>query len=81
MAETQTQQSGGQKPLDDLTYDLITVIHEKSKGLEAYDKYMQDAQSDEQASSLFEEIRQNDAQAVERLKSELARVMGGGSQG
>jgi hypothetical protein len=28
----------GELPLDDLTYDLVTVLYEKSKGLYAYDK-------------------------------------------
>ena len=45
MAEAQQSQgSGGNKPFDDLTYDLVTIIYEKSKGLEVYEKYMQDAQ-------------------------------------
>ena len=36
--------SGGRFPLDNLTYDIITILHEKSKGLEAFDKYARDAQ-------------------------------------
>jgi hypothetical protein len=77
MAQTQqSQQSGGDKPLDNLTYDLVTIIYEKSKGLEAYDKYMQDAQDNEGVSSLLNELREQDTQAVSRLKDELQGVLG-----
>ena len=38
MAPNQGSQSGPYG-LDNLTYDLITVLHEKSKGLEAFDQY------------------------------------------
>ena len=55
MAKTQSKTSGGQMPLDDLSYDLVTLIYEKSKGLEAYEKYMKDAKGDEQVASLIEE--------------------------
>ncbi len=38
----------GNFPLDNLTFDLITIIYEKSKGLEAYERYVRDAQGDQQ---------------------------------
>jgi bacterioferritin (cytochrome b1) len=72
-------QSGGYFPLDNLTYDLVTVLYEKSKGLEAYDKYIQDAQNDQQARQLFEEIRQQDEQFVQQLTQHLG--LGSGRQG
>lgn len=76
MAETQQQQNGGGKPLDNLTYDLVTLIYEKSKGLEAYDKYAQDAQDNQAVSSLLQELREQDTQAVTRLKEELHKTLG-----
>lgn len=80
MAENeQGQEAGGNKPLDDLTYDLVTIIYEKSKGLEAYDKYLQDAQGDEDVASLLEELRSQDSQAVSRLKNELQRTLSSSS--
>src|SRR3954469_11992924 len=36
-------QGGGHFPMDNLTYDVVTILHEKSKGLEAFDRYTQDA--------------------------------------
>ena len=48
----------GDFPLDNNTYNVITVIHEKSKGLEAFDQYLEDA--DENLREIFEEIREQD---------------------
>ena len=40
-------------PIDDLTYDWLTVLQSKAEGLNAYEKYIQDAQKapQQQASS------------------------------
>ena len=64
-------QSSGAFPLDNLTYDLVTVLYEKSKGLEAYDKYIRDAQNDQQARQLFEQMRQQDEQCIQQLAQQL----------
>jgi bacterioferritin (cytochrome b1) len=64
-------QSSGYFPLDNLTYDLLTVLYEKSKGLEAYDKYIRDAQNDQQARQLFEQMRQQDEQCIQQLAQQL----------
>ena len=61
----------GRFPIDNLTYDLITVIHEKSQGLEAFDKYLKDAGEDEECRELFEEIRQQDEESIKRLTETL----------
>ncbi len=63
-------------PIDDLSYDLITIIHEKSKGLEAYDQYLKDAQSDNELRQALQEIREQDSRAIERLRKHLGRVIG-----
>ncbi|MBV9280092.1 MAG: hypothetical protein JOZ41_08435 [Chloroflexi bacterium] len=77
MSTQQETVSGTGQGIDNLTYDLITVIHEKSKGLEAYDRYMQDAQGNQQVSGLFQQIRQQDQQAVQQLTQALQQVLGG----
>jgi len=61
----------GRFPVDNLTYDLISVIHEKSQGLEAFDKYLKDASEDEDCRELFEEIRQQDEEAIKELTDAL----------
>jgi len=32
------QRGGGHFPMDNLTYNVVTILHEKSKGLEAFDR-------------------------------------------
>ena len=75
-------QASGQFPLDNLSYDLITIIHEKSKGLEAFDKYLQDAQGNERVRQSLEKIRQQDQQCIQELSAHLGYVLGqDGQQG
>jgi hypothetical protein len=63
-------------PIDDLTYDVITILHEKTKGLEAYEKYIDDASDDEELLQLLETSRDNDRECVEQLQEHLARLLG-----
>jgi hypothetical protein len=54
-----------------LTYDLMAVAYEKSKAIEAYEKYINDAQSDQQCRQLFERLRDEDHRAVQDIKKHL----------
>ncbi|MDB4937622.1 MAG: hypothetical protein JWP87_4594 [Labilithrix sp.] len=67
--------SSTQSPIDDLTYDVITVLQNKAKALEAYDKYLSDAESedDDELKDLFTEMRKQDEEHVQVLKEALAR--------
>ena len=76
MATQSTSGRSGHFPLDNISYDLITIIHEKSKALEAYDTYMQDVQSDQQLGQLLQEIRQQDEQCIQKLQQHLTRTLG-----
>ena len=71
-----TAGTGRHKPLEDLAYDLITVLHEKAKGLEAIDRYVEDAKGDEEARELFERIRDADEEQIEEIKRVVARCLG-----
>jgi hypothetical protein len=62
----ETRSAGGEV-LDNVCYDLITVIAEKSKGLAAYDTYMKDVNSETDIRQVFQKIRQQDQQAVKDL--------------
>ncbi len=75
MATTQAK-----KPLDDVTYDIVSILHEKSQALAAYDDYIEDAQSDPDLVKLLEEIRRHDEEDIEKLRFELGRVLGKTSQ-
>jgi hypothetical protein len=66
---------GGQYPLNNLAYDVITLLYEKSKALEAYEKYMKDAQGDQEIGKIFESMRQQDSQQIEELKTHLGRLL------
>jgi len=63
-------------PLDNNTYNVITVIHEKSKGLEAFDQYIEDA--DAELREIFQEIREQDTRYIEQLQDHLRRLIAGG---
>jgi hypothetical protein len=75
----------GNFPLDDLTYDMVTLLYEKSKGLQAYDKYLQDAQGSPPCTQLLQQLRQQDEDAVRQLQDHVKQLlngtMGSGSQG
>jgi hypothetical protein len=64
------------KPLDDLTYDIVSILHEKSQALAAYDDYLQDAQTDPEVAKLIDDIRRHDEEDVHRLRLELGRRLG-----
>lgn len=60
-------------PIDDLTYDVLTVLHHKAKGLEAYDKYIRDAEEDDELQEMFQALRRQDEENVRILTDALAR--------
>lgn len=81
MNTSQETVSRGQFPIDNLTYDLITLIHEKSKGLEAFDKYLQDAQGNSELTQFLQQVRQQDTQTVQQLFQMLQRTQAGNLTG
>jgi hypothetical protein len=70
MAKTSTL-----SPIDDLTYDVITVLQNKAQALQAYDKYLRDAEADgdEELQDLFTDMRKQDELHAQVLKEALAR--------
>jgi hypothetical protein len=63
-------------PVDNLTYNLITVLHTKLEGLEAYQKYMRDAQGDQECLQLFQRLQQQDSQAAQEVMRYLQQHFG-----
>jgi hypothetical protein len=63
--------------VDNVLYDIVTVLHEKSKGLEAYDKYENDLGDHDEIREIFDEIRSNDEQAVQQLRDCLREYLVG----
>jgi len=56
----------------DEIYDLIRAAAAKLEGLAAYNKYEQDGQANAQ---LWQQLRQQDEQAVRQLLGQLHRMM------
>jgi rubrerythrin len=67
--------SSTQSPIDDLTYDVIAVLHHKGRALKAYDKYLADAEAEDDVDlkELFLEMRRQDTEHALVLKEALAR--------
>lgn len=70
---TGSSTSTGSFPVDDVTYDLYTLIHKKLKGLEAFDQYLEDAGSDQGLSDLLTRLRDQDVEAVQLLQQFLVQ--------
>lgn len=68
-----TDKGTGYFPLSDMEFDVVTLVYEKSKALQAYDKYLLDCQPCEELRSLVESIRQDDKKHVEKLKEFLGK--------
>jgi hypothetical protein len=62
-------------PIDDLTFDVITVLRNKARALAVYDQYLSDAdaEDEDELHDLFIEMRRQDEEHVLVLKEVLAR--------
>jgi hypothetical protein len=56
-------------PVDNNTYNLLQTLTSKLEAIEAYDKYVADADGD--ARNFFEECKRSDERSVETLLSLL----------
>ena len=65
-----TQQSQGVgSPISNEAYNVISALHSKLEGLEAYRKYQQDG------GQIWQQLSQQDTQAVQTLVGELERLV------
>jgi hypothetical protein len=64
-------------PLDNLVYDVITAMQNKSQALEAYDRYILDAKGkgNQAAAELFAKMKQDDTDCIIKLKEQLAQLL------
>lgn len=72
MNQTETRQN---LPVSNFVYDVITILQAKLQGLEALDKYTQDARQGGHNAfvQLAQKIQQQDAEVVQELEKILAR--------
>jgi bacterioferritin (cytochrome b1) len=63
--------------LSNLSYDLVTTLHNKLEAVTAYDQYIKDCQAagDTGCRQLFEEFKRADEQHVNRLRTEFERMV------
>ena len=69
------------KGVSDLEYDWVTVLHEKGKAIEAYDKYIEDAKAanSQPCVELLESLKQSDTEQMKKVRQHLMEVMQKGS--
>jgi len=58
----------GTFPLDNLSFDLVCLIYEKSKGLKALDSYLDDARGDPKVAAALHHIRSKEGQFITELQ-------------
>ena len=63
----------GQYPVDNNTYNLMQMTVSKLESIEAYQKYLKDA--DDRTRGIIEELMQQDRQAVGRLIDALKQFL------
>ncbi len=58
-------------PITDMQFDVVTVMSEKCKALQAYDKYIRDSRPNSKLLEVLEQIKADDKKHVEALKEFL----------
>ena len=73
MAATMTSR----KPVSDLMFDWITVLHSKAEGVAAYDQYLQDAEKANatECVELFRKLQEQDSRMLEEVRDHVAMMM------
>lgn len=71
---------GTMTELDDLTYDIISTLSEKSDGLAVMTQYLQDAEDagNDEVAQIFRDCIEHDQQVVQRLMQALRTMMRAG---
>ncbi len=64
------QSQGIGSPISNEAYNVLSALHSKLEGLEAYRKYSQDGDP-----QLWQQLSQQDNQAVQTLVGELERLV------
>jgi len=64
------QTSGIGSPISNDAYDVLTALHSKLEGLEAYRKFAKDGNQ-----ALWQEMSDSDVKCVEKLVSELENLV------
>jgi hypothetical protein len=63
------------------TYNLVSVLYHALQGAENYERYANDAGSDQELASFFREVQQQEQQRADRAKALLGKRLQQGGQG
>lgn len=74
-------QGQGTYGVSNIEYDLVTTLSNLLEGMEALQKYAQDAEQagDQETATAFRTLRENNRSSAQQLRSALGRLMGSGS--
>lgn len=64
-------------PISNLLYDWLTVLQSKAEGLNAYEKYIRDAETENAAEcvAMFRKLHEQDSRTVQEVRDHLAKMM------
>ena len=64
-------------PISNLMYDWLTVLQSKAEGLNAYEKYIRDAEKENASEcvEMFRKLHDEDARLVEEIRDHLTKMM------
>lgn len=67
-------------PLNDVSYDLLSILQSKLDAVAIYEQYIEDAKEagNGQVAQLFEQIKQQDEQAADKLANALEQMVKNG---
>lgn len=70
-------------PISDLMYDWLTVLHNKAEGLNAYEKYIRDAEAagSQECVELFRRLHEQDSRMVQEVKDHVFEMIKNGNEG
>jgi predicted RecB family nuclease len=65
------------KPIENLLFDFVSILHSKAQGVAAYAKYLQDAREEnsQECIELLERLQEQDTRAVNEVKDHLAMLL------
>jgi hypothetical protein len=76
-------QTTGKNPISDLLFDWVTVLQNKAEGLNAYEKYIKDAEKENSTEcvQMFRRLHEQDARMVQEVRDHLAGMLSRQGQG
>lgn len=66
-------QTNSANPVSNLLYDWLTVLQSKAEGLNAYEKYIKDAEQagSQECVALFRRLHEQDSRLVQEIKDHV----------